>query len=190
MTGMRNPTHWKRLELYGLALLIVALNPILTATSINNHLSLQDVLRHLATGTWEEATFRGFFLAACLSFTRSRFSLIAILITGICFGLWHYDQDPTVIIYKCCLGFTFAAIAIRTKTIIPLMIIHATHNGLLQIMNSNGLSDIAFVSVILLTLVVCFSYIRTSWTEMTGLVHLRKRFLTREANADGGFGTT
>ncbi|GIK27959.1 MAG: hypothetical protein BroJett007_10970 [Chloroflexota bacterium] len=171
--GMRNPNYWRHLELYSLALFIIALNPILTATAIDKDLNFQNLLRHLSTGTWEEAAFRGFFLAACLSFTKTRFSLFGILIIGIFFGLWHFDQDPAVIVYKCCLGFTFAAIAIRTNTIVPLMVIHATHNGLLEVLNSDGLSKIALVSVGLLTLVVCFSHIKTTWTDFAKLAHSR-----------------
>ena len=79
----------------------------------------------LAPAILEELAFRGFILSGMQSVGNS---LKAIVITSLFFGLAHSILQQSIITFflGCILGF----IAVRTKSLIPCILYHMTHNSI------------------------------------------------------------
>ena len=86
----------------------------------------------LAPAVCEEFFFRGFLLS---SMRKTVAPWIAILATGLAFGLFHVFVSDSLfferLIPSTLLGFLLGYICVRTGSIYPGMIMHVIHNGLL-----------------------------------------------------------
>ena len=79
----------------------------------------------------EEIAFRGFILSG-LESLRNKWQ--AILLTSLLFGIAHGVIQQTMITFA--VGMILGLIAIQTKSIIPCMLFHMTHNGLAVLLSS------------------------------------------------------
>ncbi|MDG1872989.1 MAG: ABC transporter permease subunit [Mariniblastus sp.] len=79
----------------------------------------------------EELAFRGFILSGLQSL-RSKWQ--AILISAVLFGIAHGVIQQTLI--TTVVGFLLGIIAIQTRSIIPCMLFHLTHNSLAVLLSS------------------------------------------------------
>ncbi len=79
----------------------------------------------VAPAVAEELAFRGFILSGLQSL---RNNIKAVIISSILFGAAHTILQQSIVTFfiGCILGF----IAVRTRSLIPCMLYHATHNGL------------------------------------------------------------
>lgn len=108
----------------------------------------------LLPAVFEEALFRGVILNGC---ERSMGSVRTILIVGFCFALFHGSVEQTV--YQFLAGCLFAFVAIRSRSILPCMLMHFANNALVLILSvcigvdENGdviMSDAASITLIVL----------------------------------------
>lgn len=83
------------------------------------------LLMAVAPSIIEELAYRGFILSG-LEGLRNRWQ--AILITSILFGLAHFAIQQAIITFV--IGMILGVIAIETRSLIPCMIYHATHNSI------------------------------------------------------------
>ena len=78
----------------------------------------------------EELAFRGFILSG---FERLRNKWQAILLASLFFGMAHsFIQQSIVTAF---IGIILGVVAVQTRSIIPCMIYHVTHNSLTLILN-------------------------------------------------------
>ncbi|MEE2825065.1 MAG: ABC transporter permease subunit/CPBP intramembrane protease, partial [Planctomycetota bacterium] len=86
----------------------------------------------VAPAVCEEFTFRGFLMSA---FRRQTPTLIAIGVTAVLFGLFHvFVRDALMferLLPSTLMGILLGWVCIRTGSVIPGMILHTIHNGLL-----------------------------------------------------------
>jgi ABC-2 type transport system permease protein/sodium transport system permease protein len=79
----------------------------------------------------EELFFRGYLFAAL----RPRGGTSAIVITGVAFGVFHLLSPEAILVERfvptTLLGFVLGWVALRTGSVVPGMVLHACHNGLL-----------------------------------------------------------
>ena len=83
------------------------------------------LLMAVAPAIIEELAFRGFILSG-LQGMRNRWQ--AILLTSILFGLAHFAIQQAIITFA--IGMVLGVIAIETRSLIPCMLYHATHNSI------------------------------------------------------------
>ncbi|QEG23426.1 ABC transporter permease subunit/CPBP intramembrane protease [Mariniblastus fucicola] len=83
------------------------------------------LLMAVAPAIIEELAYRGFILSG-LEGLRNRWK--AILITSILFGVAHFAIQQAIITFV--IGMILGVIAIETRSLIPCMIYHATHNSI------------------------------------------------------------
>ena len=83
------------------------------------------LLMAVAPAIIEELAFRGFILSG-LENLRNRWQ--AILITSILFGLAHFAIQQAIITFV--VGMILGVIAIKTRSLIPCILYHATHNSI------------------------------------------------------------
>ena len=83
------------------------------------------LLMAVAPAIIEELAYRGFILSG-LEGMRNRWQ--AILISSILFGLAHFAIQQAIITFV--IGMILGVIAIKTRSLIPGMIYHATHNSI------------------------------------------------------------
>ena len=83
------------------------------------------LLMAVAPAIIEELAYRGFVLSG-LEGLRNRWS--AILITSIFFGLAHFAIQQAIITFV--IGMILGVIAVKTRSLIPCIIYHATHNSI------------------------------------------------------------
>lgn len=83
------------------------------------------LLMAVAPAIIEELAYRGFILSG-LEGMRNRWQ--AILITSVLFGLAHFAIQQAIITFV--IGMILGVIAIKTRSLIPCMIYHATHNSI------------------------------------------------------------
>lgn len=76
----------------------------------------------LFAGFIEEAIFRGFYFNVLREFIDNIFLLI--LISSLVFGLIHWSNGLHAIINTCIIGMLFMFIMWKTKSVIPLIIVH------------------------------------------------------------------
>lgn len=81
----------------------------------------------------EEALFRGVILNNA---ENGMGSIRAILVTGFCFSLFHASAEQTV--YQFIAGCAFAFIAVRSRSILPSLVMHIINNGLIVILYACG----------------------------------------------------
>ena len=77
----------------------------------------------------EELLFRGAVLNSC---ENSMGSIRAIFIAGFCFSLFHGSPEQTV--YQFVAGCAFAFIAVRSRSILPSVMMHFINNALIVIL--------------------------------------------------------
>lgn len=85
----------------------------------------------ISPGVGEEWFFRGYLLGAC----RDRISpWLAIGATSLAFGLFHLSVGGLIagerVLASTLLGAVLGCVAWRTRSVLPGMLIHATHNGI------------------------------------------------------------
>ena len=85
----------------------------------------------VAPAVLEEIAFRGFILSGLQSL-RSKWQ--AILITSLLFGIAHGVIQQTVITFV--VGMLLGVIAVQTRSIIPCILFHMTHNSLAVLLSS------------------------------------------------------
>ena len=85
----------------------------------------------VAPAVLEEIAFRGFILSGLQSL-RSKWQ--AILITSLLFGIAHGVIQQTVITFF--VGMILGVIAVQTRSIIPCILFHLTHNSLAVLLSS------------------------------------------------------
>jgi uncharacterized protein len=131
----------------------------------------------LLAGFAEEAIFRGIILQAL----APRGVWRAALVTGVIFGVSHALNLLTgsvtayvllQICYATAIGFAFAALALRTRLIWPLMIVHFLTDvfGFLASNSTGGDQVTLFLQVVTIILVVLFTtygiYLLVSWKRV------------------------
>ena len=79
----------------------------------------------MAPAVMEELAFRGFILSG---FQSMRNKWHAILLTSLLFGIAHSVIQQTMITSVA--GVILGIIAVQTRSLIPCILFHATHNGL------------------------------------------------------------
>ncbi|MCH2183301.1 MAG: ABC transporter permease subunit [Mariniblastus sp.] len=86
----------------------------------------------VAPAVCEEFTFRGFLMSA---FRRHTPALVAIVVTAVLFGLFHvFVRDALMferLLPSSLMGILLGWVCLRTGSVIPGMILHTIHNGLL-----------------------------------------------------------
>jgi ABC-2 type transport system permease protein/sodium transport system permease protein len=76
----------------------------------------------------EEFFFRGFLFAALRSAISGWQTIVA---TAILFGLFHEVLGPGRFVSSACLGLVLGWVRLRTGSVLPCMLLHMLHNGLL-----------------------------------------------------------
>lgn len=103
---------------------------------------------------FEEGLFRGVILNGC---EQSVGSVRTIFIVGFCFSLFHGSVEQTI--YQFVAGCLFAFVAIRSRSILPCMLMHFANNALVLILSvclgvdANGdviIGDTASITLIVL----------------------------------------
>ncbi|MHA1884828.1 MAG: CPBP family glutamic-type intramembrane protease [Promethearchaeota archaeon] len=104
----------------------------------------------LIPGIWEEVAFRG----VILNLQRKKYSqTTAVILNGVIFGLYHLvnlvwglDWFGTIlqVIYTSCLGVTLAYVFMRTRSLIPCIIVHYLFNSVGQVF-FNGIFPNLFI---------------------------------------------
>ena len=79
----------------------------------------------VAPAVIEELAFRGFILSG-LEGLRNRWQ--AILITSVLFGLAHFAIQQAIITFA--IGMILGVIAVETRSLIPCVLYHVTHNSI------------------------------------------------------------
>lgn len=82
----------------------------------------------LLPAVFEELLFRGVILNAC---ERSMGSIRTVFIVGFCFSLFHASPEQTV--YQFVAGCVFAFVAVRSRSILPSVMMHFINNALIII---------------------------------------------------------
>lgn len=79
----------------------------------------------------EETIFRSAFLSGVTNAHRDEIG--PCLLSGLCFALMHINPEQTV--YQFCLGAAAAYVAIKSRSVIPAMVMHSTSNLLAVLMS-------------------------------------------------------
>ncbi len=79
----------------------------------------------VAPAIFEELAFRGFILNSFRSLSRP---MVAVVLTSVLFGAAHGVIQQSIIAFV--VGMVLGVIAIRTNSLLPCILFHATHNGL------------------------------------------------------------
>lgn len=83
---------------------------------------------------FEELLFRGLILNSC---ENGAGTVRTVFITGFCFSLFHGSPEQTV--YQFIAGCAFALIALRSRSILPSVMMHFINNALIVIFGACGL---------------------------------------------------
>jgi len=83
------------------------------------------LLMAVAPAVFEELAFRGFILSG-LEGLKNRWQ--AIIITSLLFGIAHFAIQQSIITFA--IGMILGVIALETRSIIPCMLYHVTHNSI------------------------------------------------------------
>ena len=103
----------------------------------------------------EELLFRG----AITKVLLQKYSPVkAILISGLVFGIFHIN--PAQVVSACFIGFLFAWLYYKTRSLIPCIIIHILNNSLAVYLNlkhpeAEEISDLMGNAAFIISLVVC-----------------------------------
>ncbi len=90
----------------------------------------------LLPALFEELLFRGVILNSC---ERDMGGVRAIFTVGFCFSLFHCSPEQTV--YQFIAGCIFAFIAVRSRSIMPSVMMHFINNALIVILQACGALD-------------------------------------------------
>lgn len=85
---------------------------------------------------FEEIMFRGILLNNA---EEGAGSVCAILLSGLCFSLYHGSVEQTVYQFVC--GCLFAFLAVRSRSVLPTVVIHFINNAVIIILMACGLID-------------------------------------------------
>lgn len=118
----------------------------------------------LAPAFFEELAFRGFILSGMESM-RNKWQ--AILMTSILFGVAHGVLQQSVI--TCVVGVVMAIVAVQTKSIIPCMLFHFTHNSMAVLLSQANAKTIES-SAVLETVLVSSNGINFQYAVIPGLL--------------------
>jgi sodium transport system permease protein len=118
----------------------------------------------LAPAFFEELAFRGFILSGMESL-RNKWH--AILMTSLLFGVAHGVLQQSVI--TSVVGVVMAIIAVQTKSILPCMLFHLTHNSM-AVMLSQANSQTIESSTVLDTILFSSNGVNYQYAVMPGLV--------------------
>jgi len=97
----------------------------------------------VAPAVIEEFAFRGFILSGFQSFQKK---WQAILLTSILFGLAHGVIQQTMITFV--VGMILGLIAVQTKSILPCILFHLTHNSLAVLLSSANSSVVGSSTIL------------------------------------------
>ncbi len=86
---------------------------------------------------FEETLFRGVILNGC---ERSMGSIRAVFVVGFCFSLFHGSPEQTV--YQFIAGCVFTFLAVRSRSVLPSVMMHFINNALIVIFGACGLYDV------------------------------------------------
>lgn len=84
----------------------------------------------------EEALFRGLILGGA---ERDAGSLRAVFIVGFVFALFHGSAEQTIYQFIC--GCLFALLAVRSRSVLPSVLMHFLNNALILIFSACGMLD-------------------------------------------------
>ncbi len=84
----------------------------------------------------EETLFRGLILNNA---ERGMGGIRAVLVSGFCFALFHASPEQTV--YQFIAGCAFAFLAVKSRSILPSVLMHVINNGMIVILNVCGAFD-------------------------------------------------
>lgn len=84
----------------------------------------------------EELLFRGVILNSC---ERGAGSVRTVFIVGFCFSLFHASPEQTV--YQFIAGCAFAFLAVRSRSLMPSVVIHFINNAIIVVFAACGLFD-------------------------------------------------
>ena len=82
----------------------------------------------------EETLFRGVMLG-CME--EDCGTVNSVLIVGLCFALFHASPIQTVYQFAC--GCIFALLAVRSRSVLPSMLVHLLNNGIIIVLDACGL---------------------------------------------------
>jgi sodium transport system permease protein len=82
----------------------------------------------LLPGVFEELTFRGFLFGSLRSVISGGWTVIA---SAVLFGVFHEVLFPGRLLTSAFLGLVLGWVRLRTLSVLPCMVLHVTHNGLL-----------------------------------------------------------
>ena len=95
-------------------------------------LSIKLTCLALVPAICEELTFRGFLLS---SLANRISALAAVVVTSVLFGMFHVFVGNTLMFERflptTCMGFLLGIVCVRTGSVLPGMLLHVVHNGLL-----------------------------------------------------------
>lgn len=160
LTKVKNPKKY----LYFLPLLVIASINLWNGININNTKSeiIFHILSMINVGFIEEVIFRGFLFKMIEKDNTKR----AIIISAITFGIGHIvnllngaDLIPTLIqiCYAVSIGFLFAIIFYKSKSIIPCIITHSLINAL-SIFNVENTTSLYVAPIILIIVPILYAF--------------------------------
>lgn len=79
-------------------------------------------------GVFEELCFRGFLFSSLRTVLASGWT---VLVSALLFGLFHEVLTPGRFLASACLGLVLGWVRLRTRSVLPGMVLHVVHNGLL-----------------------------------------------------------
>ena len=83
------------------------------------------LLMAVAPAVFEELAFRGFILSG---FEKLKNRWQAILVTSLLFGIAHFSIQQSIITFA--IGIILGLVALETRSLIPCILYHATHNAI------------------------------------------------------------
>lgn len=175
--GLCAPKATAREMLYYLPLLLISTVNVWFGYVMNKHPleGLVYFLAMIATGLVEELLFRGFLFRA-MSKNNLRF---AVILTSLLFGLGHIVnlingsgagtlETVCQIFYAVSIGFLFAAVLLKSRSLIPCMVSHAMFNSLSlfanEPMHEKYLIPI-LISLCVLSVATAIYYLKTARLE-------------------------
>lgn len=106
---------------------------------------------------FEELLFRGVLLNCC---EKGMGSVRAVLVVGFCFSLFHASPEQTV--YQFLAGCAFALIAVRSRSILPSVMMHFINNALIVVLQAANVFDESgeiAASPIVLLIIMALSFV-------------------------------
>ena len=154
--GVNRPSQWQHLGLLLLPLIVLVGPPLVGGLKpIDAGRFAFLLVGYVLTGIREELLHRGIILRVLRRLGEGR----ATLISAVLFGLLHLSNimvrdNPAIVAAQAvgafCFGVGFGALRLRTNTVVPLIVLHAVHDLLLQMTNLPLIAlDVTQVTVLL-----------------------------------------